>query len=66
MAKKKKLVDNFQEIIDSGDFELFKSVFDKCEITATSRGKSTCNAFSYRNFSIGVCCYIAVYTNSYR
>ena len=49
MAKKKKLVDNFQEIIDSGDFELFKSVFDKCEITATSRGKSTCNAFSYRN-----------------
>ena len=41
--------ENFQEIINSGDFEAFKSVFDKCEITATSRGKSTCNAFSYRN-----------------
>ena len=51
MAKKKKLVDNFDLIIDSGDFEAFKSVFEKCEITATNRGKSTCNAFSYRNIT---------------
>jgi len=51
MPKKKKLVDNFQEIIDSGDFESFKKVFDKCEITATSKGKTTCNAFSYRNLT---------------
>ncbi len=29
MAKKKKLVDNFQEIIDSGDFELFPSFTPK-------------------------------------
>ena len=33
MPKKKKLVDNFQLIIDSGDFEAFKKVFDKCEIS---------------------------------
>lgn len=51
MAKKKKLVDNFQEIIDSGDFEAFTNVFEKCEITATGRGKTTCNAFSYRNLT---------------
>lgn len=51
MTKKKKLVDNFQEIIDSGDFEAFKSVFEKCEITATNKGKTTCNAFSYRNLT---------------
>lgn len=51
MAKKKKLVENFQEIIDSGDIEAFKSVFDKCEITATGKGKTTCNAFSYRNLT---------------
>lgn len=51
MAKKKKLVDNFQEIINSGDFEAFTSVFEKCEITATGRGKTTCNAFSYRNLT---------------
>ena len=48
MAKRKKLVENFQEIIDSGDFETFKSVFEKCEITATNKGKTTCNAFSYQ------------------
>lgn len=49
MAKRKTLVENFQEIIDSGDFEAFKKVFDKCEITATDRGKTTSNAFSHRN-----------------
>ena len=51
MAKRKTLLDNFKEIIDSGDFEAFKNVFDKCEITATDRGKTTCNAFSYRNLT---------------
>ena len=51
MAKRKKLVENFQEIIDSGDFEAFKSVFEKCEITATNKGKTTCNAFSYQNLT---------------
>lgn len=49
MAKKKKLVENFQEIIDSGNFEAFMNVFDKCEISATGKGKTTCNALSYRN-----------------
>ncbi len=43
-AKKRKiLVDNMQEIIDSGDLDAFKAVFDKCEITATNRGKTTRN-----------------------
>jgi len=51
MAKRKKLVENFQEIIDSGDFQAFKSVFEKCEITATNKGKTTCNAFSYQNLT---------------
>lgn len=51
MAKRKKLVENFQLIIDSGDFEAFKSVFEKCEITATGRGKTTCNAFSFQNLT---------------
>lgn len=51
MAKKKKLTENFQEIIDSGDFEAFKGVFDQCEITATGKGRTTCNAFSYRNLT---------------
>ena len=51
MAKRKALVDNFKEIIDSGDMEAFKSVFDKCEITATNRGKCTNNAFSYSNLT---------------
>ena len=35
MAKKKELVENFQQIIDSGDLEAFKKVFDTCEISAT-------------------------------
>ena len=51
MAKRKTLLDNFKEIIDRGDFEAFKNVFDKCEITATDRGKTTCNALSYRNLT---------------
>lgn len=35
MAKKRvKLVNNYKEILMSGDFEAFKKVFDKCEINA--------------------------------
>lgn len=51
MAKRKKLLEDFKQIIDSGDFEAFRGVFDKCEITATNRGKTTGNAFSYRNLT---------------
>ena len=52
MAKKRKtLVDNFQSIIDGGDLDSFKAVFDKCEITATNRGKTTCNALSYQRLT---------------
>jgi hypothetical protein len=51
MAKRKTLLDNFQEIIDSGDFQAFTNVFEKCEITATDRGKTTCNALSYRSLT---------------
>ena len=52
MAKKRKtLVDNMQEIIDSGDIEAFKEVFDKCEITATNRGKTTNNILSYKGLT---------------
>lgn len=51
MAKRKTLVDDFQEIIDSGSMEDFKAVFDRCEIQATPRGSSTCNAFSYKNLT---------------
>ncbi len=49
MAKRKTLPDNFGDIIDSGDMDKFKQVFEKCEITATNKGKTTCNAFSYSN-----------------
>ncbi len=63
MAKKKELVENFQQIIDSGDLEAFKKVFDTCEISATKapepigKGKrkflfnNNCNAFSYKNLT---------------
>lgn len=52
MAKKRKtLVDNFQQIIDSGDIEAFKAVFDKCEITACGRGASKCNALSFKGLT---------------
>lgn len=52
MAKKRKtLPDNIQEIINSGDFNEFKAVFDKCEISATNRGKTTCNILSYRGLT---------------
>lgn len=49
MTKRKTLPDNFSDIIDSGNMEAFKDVFNKCEITATNKGKTTCNAFSYSN-----------------
>ena len=59
MAKQKILVDDFQAIIDSGDMDAFKAVFDTCEISATRApipmGKRTwnpnCNAFSYKNLT---------------
>ncbi len=49
--KRKTLVDNMQEIIDSGDLDAFKAVFDKCEITATNRGKTTRNTLSYKRLT---------------
>lgn len=59
MAKQKILVEDFQAIIDSGDMDAFKAVFDACEISATRApipmGKRTwnpnCNAFSYKNLT---------------
>lgn len=53
MAKKRKtLVENFQEIIDSGDLNAFWAVFDKCEITAVNgKGMTTCNAFSFQGLT---------------
>ena len=49
MAQKRKtLPDNMQEIINSGDLELFQSVFDKCQISAVRRRKSTQNILSFR------------------
>ena len=51
MAKTKKLGKDFQEIIDSRDYEAFEKYFDKYEISATDAGKTTCNAFSYRNLT---------------
>lgn len=60
MAKKRKtLPDNLQEIIDSNDIERFKAVFDKCEISATNRGKTTANVFSYRNLTDKHICFLA-------
>ena len=59
MAKKKELVQNFQQIIDSGDLEAFKKVFDVCDISATKapeglgrmKWKTNCNAISYKNLT---------------
>ena len=50
--KKKKLVDDFDQIIESGDLDAFKAVFDKCEITATKYGgKDRCNALYHKNLT---------------
>lgn len=60
MAKKRKtLPDDLQKIIDSGDIERFKAVFDKCEISATKRGITKANVFSYRNLTAGHICFLA-------
>lgn len=50
--KKKRLVEQFDQIIENGDFEAFKGVFDKCEIDAkVPGGKTTLNAFSFKNLT---------------
>ncbi len=60
MAKKRKtLPDDLQEIIDSSDIERFKAVFDKCEISATNRGKTAANVFTYKNLTVGHICFLA-------
>lgn len=52
MARKRKtLIENLQEIIDSGDLDAFKAVFDKCEISATHRGNTTTNVLSYKGLT---------------
>ena len=52
MAKKRKtLPEDFQEIIDSGDMDKFKAVFDKCEVSATARSRTTENAFSFKGLT---------------
>lgn len=52
MAKKRKtLPSDMREIIDSGDMKRFKAVFDHCELSATNRGATTENVFSYRNLT---------------
>ncbi len=49
MAKKRvTLVDDFQSILNSGDFEAFKNVFKKCDINAK---KGDTNAFGCRPLS---------------
>ena len=48
MARKRKtLPDDIEEIIRSGDMERFKAVFDKCEIGATVRGRTSSNVLSF-------------------
>jgi hypothetical protein len=52
MAKKRKtLPEDFQEIIDSGDMDKFKAVFEKCEVSATARSRTTENAFSFKGLT---------------
>ena len=52
MKKKKKLQsDKLQQIIDSRDMQAFEEFFREYEVTATNVGKSTCNAFYYKNLS---------------
>lgn len=52
MAKKRKtLPEDFQEIIDSGDMDKFKAVFEKCEVSATARSRTTENAFSFKDLT---------------
>ncbi len=52
MAKKRKtLPEDFQEIIDSGDMDKFRAVFEKCEVSATARSRTTENAFSFKGLT---------------
>ena len=53
MAKKKKrLVEDFDQIIKSGDFEAFKNVFESCVIDAkVPGGKTTLNALSFKSLT---------------
>jgi len=52
MAKKRKtLPEDFQEIINSGDMDKFKAVFEKCEVSATARSRTTENAFSFKGLT---------------
>ena len=47
--KKKRLIEHFDLVIESGNFESFKNVFEKCEIDAKiPGGKTTRNAFSFK------------------
>ena len=47
--KKKRLIEHFDLVIESGNFESFKKVFEKCEIDAKiPGGKTTRNAFSFK------------------
>lgn len=48
---RKTLPENIREIIDSGDFERFAAVFNKCEISATKRGRTTANILSYQGLT---------------
>lgn len=49
--KKKKLPKDFDLLIDRHDMDAFAAFFTKYEITATNTGKSTANAFSYKNLT---------------
>ncbi len=49
--KKKKLPNDFDLLVASHDMNSFASFFSKYEITATNVGKSTSNAFYYKNLS---------------
>ena len=50
--KKKKLPSDFDLLVASHDMNSFAEFFTKYEITATNVGKSTSNAFSYKDLSV--------------
>ena len=53
MAKKRKTLPNdLQEIIDSRDLDRFQAVFEKCELSATNRGMTAENVFSYKRLTL--------------
>lgn len=49
--KKKKLPNEFGVLVASHDMKAFAEFFEKYEITATNAGKTTANAFSYRDLN---------------